>query len=66
MVAFGSVRVWLTSRAKPTDQTSPDFDALDRARQTEAHHTAHVRLSDTCRITLPPEILAAFNEQGAR
>jgi hypothetical protein len=66
IVCFGNVRMWMTSRAEPTGRTTPDFAALERARQMEAHHNARVRLSDTCRITLPPEMLAAINEQGAR
>ncbi|MET0286892.1 MAG: FHA domain-containing protein [Polyangiales bacterium] len=64
MVCIGSVRVWLTSRSGPTAERTPDFAALERARQIDAHNSARVRLSDTCRITLPPEVLAAFNEQG--
>jgi hypothetical protein len=66
MVCIGSVRVWLTSRSGPTRDKSPDFAALERARQNEAHSTARVRLSDTCRITLPPELRMSFNEQDAR
>jgi hypothetical protein len=64
MVCIGNVRVWLTSRSGPTAERTPDFAALERARQNEAHSSARVRLSDTCRITLPPDVLAAFNEQG--
>lgn len=66
MVCIGSVRVWLTSRSGPTADKAPDFAALERARQAEAHSTARVRLSDTCRIIIPPELLATLNEQGVR
>lgn len=66
MVCIGGVRVWLTSRSSPTVDKTPDFAALERARQNEAHSSARVRLSDTCRITVPPELLASFNEQGVR
>jgi hypothetical protein len=66
LVCIGSVRVWLTSRSSPTSDKTPDFAALERARQIEAHSSARVRLSDTCRITVPPELLARFNEQGVQ
>ena len=66
IVCFGTVRLWMTSRAAPTHQSAPDFMALEQARLTEAHNSARLRLSDTCRITLPPEVLAELNEQGAQ
>jgi hypothetical protein len=66
LVSSGGVRVWLTSRSEPTVDKAPDFAALERARQNEAHSTARVRLSDTCRITLPPELRTPLNEQDAR
>jgi hypothetical protein len=66
IVCFGAVRMWMTSRAAPPVHSAPDFEALERARQVEGHDTARVRLSDTCRFTLPPELTAQFNEQGAR
>ncbi len=65
MVCIGSVRIWVTSRSTPTVSKAPDFAALERARQNEAHSTARVRLSDTCRFTLSPEVQARLNEQGA-
>lgn len=66
MVSFAITRIWLTSRSGPPTRNAPDFAALERARQNEAHSSARVRLSDTCRITLPPELLRAISEQGAR
>ncbi|HEY6882293.1 MAG TPA: FHA domain-containing protein [Polyangiales bacterium] len=66
LVCFGGVRIWMSSRKpSPPLHNAPDFAALERARQIEAHHHARVRLSDTGRITLTPELLAALNEQGA-
>lgn len=65
MVCFGTMRLWMTSRCEPPREQAPDFAALDRARLTETHQNARLRLSDTCRITLPPELLRAFNEQDA-
>jgi hypothetical protein len=65
VVCFGGVQLWMVSRAKPPEHRSPDFHALDRARLTDAHQSARLRLSDTSRITLPPELRRAFNERGA-
>ena len=66
MVCFGSMRLWMTSRSEPTCDQAPDFAALDRARLTETHQSVGLRLSDTSRIELPPELQREFNEQGAR
>lgn len=65
IVCFADVRLWMSSRAAPPRVPSPDFGALDRARLTEAHQSARLRLCETGRFTLPPE-LEAFNERGAR
>jgi hypothetical protein len=66
MVCFGAMRLWMTSRSEPTREQAPNFAALDRAFLTDLHHSARLRLSETCRIEVPPEVLRAFNEQGAR
>jgi hypothetical protein len=66
VVCFGGVRIWMASRAEAPSLATPDFDALDRARLTEAHHNARARLSETGRITLPPELMQAANERDAR
>jgi hypothetical protein len=66
MVCFGSMRLWMTSRSEPTREQAPNFEALDRARLTDKHQSARLRLSDTCRIKVPPELLRELNEQGAR
>lgn len=66
VVCFGGVQLWMVSRAAPTEQLSPDFAALDRARLTDAHQSARLRLSETSRITLPPELRGGLNARGAR
>lgn len=66
MVCFGSMRLWMTSRSEPTRTQGPDFAALDRARLTDLHQSAGLRLSDTCRIEVPPELQRAFQELSAR
>lgn len=66
IVCFGGVQLFMDSRAKPSGQPSPDFTALDRARLTDAHQSAGLRLSDTTRITLSPDMQRAFNERGAQ
>jgi hypothetical protein len=66
IVCFGGVQLFMESRAKPSGQQSPDFAALDRARLTDAHQNASLRLSDTTRITLTPDVLRALNERGAQ
>jgi hypothetical protein len=65
MVCFGNMRLWMTSRSEPPREAAPDFAALDRAALTDAHQSARLRLSDTSRITLTPELLRAFEEQEA-
>jgi len=65
MVCFGSMRLWMTSRSEPPRVPAPDFAALDRAALTDAHQNARLRLSDTSRIELSPELLRAFKEQDA-
>lgn len=65
IVCFGGVQLFMESRSKPSGQQTPDFAALDRARLTEAHDHARLRLSDTTRITLSPDMMRAFNERGA-
>ncbi|MDB4976868.1 MAG: hypothetical protein JWN48_5209 [Myxococcaceae bacterium] len=66
VVCFGGVQMWMVSRAKPSGQQVPDFAALDRARLTDAHQSARLRLSDTSRFTVPAELLRALNERGAQ
>ncbi|MDB4990720.1 MAG: hypothetical protein JWN04_5898 [Myxococcaceae bacterium] len=66
VVCFGGVQMWMSSRAQPTGQLAPDFAALDRARLTDAHQSARLRLSDTSRIALPPELQLLINERGAQ
>lgn len=58
MVCFGGVRLWIVSRTAPPRLPSPDFAALDRARLNDVHDSAGMRLKDTGRFTLPPELLA--------
>jgi hypothetical protein len=65
IVCFGGVRVWMSSRAAPPRDAAPDFEALDRARLTEAHQSRRMRLSETGRITLPPEF-SALNARDAQ
>ena len=67
IVCFGGVQLWMESRALHSGQHSPDFAALDRARiMEESHQSARLRLSDTTRITLVPELSHMLNEPGAR
>ncbi len=62
VVRFGGVGLWMMSRTEPPRVRAPDFDALDRASLTEAHHNARVRLSETGRFTLPPDFLLRLSE----
>ena len=64
IVCFAGVRLWMTSHAAPTHRVAPDFSALDRARLNSGCESACVRLRDTGRFTLPPE-LAALREPDA-
>ncbi len=65
VVRFGGVGLWMMARTSPPRDSAPDFNALDRARLTEAHHSARVRLSDTGQFTLPPEFGACVSEPDA-
>lgn len=63
IVCFGGVRLWVVSNTAPPRLPSPDFTALDRARLNDIYQSAGVRLKDTGRFTLPPELLAELTEQ---
>lgn len=65
MVVFGGVRLWLSAETAEPRLPSPDFAALDRARLMDLHHSARLRLKDTGRFTLPPELLAEVSERDA-
>jgi hypothetical protein len=58
IVCFGGVRLWMVAHTTPPRLPSPDFAALDRARLSDVHHSAGMRLKDTGRFTLAPEVLA--------
>lgn len=64
VVCFAGVRLWMSARTSRPVLSVPDFEALDRAHLTEAHHSA--RLGETGRITLTPGLIGALNEQDAR
>jgi len=64
LVCFGGVRLYVSTRTAPPDLQAPDFDALDREGLTD-DHPRDVRLSETSRITLTPELLREINEQDA-
>jgi len=63
IVCFGGVRLWVAAHTGPPRLPSPDFAALDRARLNDIHHSAGVRLKDTGRFTLPPELALALSER---
>jgi hypothetical protein len=65
VVRFGGVRLWMFARTARPRIATPDFAALDRARLTEAHHNARARLSETGRITLPPDFVRCINGPDA-
>lgn len=66
LVCFGGVRLWIRARTAMPRVQAPDFDALDRARLTDALHSASLRLSETSRITLPSALLQPLSEQDVR
>jgi hypothetical protein len=63
LVSFGPVRLWMAARGQPPRGAVPDYAALERARLTEAHLARRTLQSNTGRITLPPELLAAGDKR---
>lgn len=62
---FGGVHLWVVAHTAAPRSPVPDFAALDRARLNDAHHSPNVRLKETGRFTLPPELMERY-EPDAR